>query len=192
MFSKSACIMIAGKMGSGKTLAAKYLMDMIRELHLIGAIIPLALPIKTIAKKYIGWDGEKDEKGRKLLQILGTEAGRTYNPDCWVSYLINKYIPDLESFPLDFVIIDDWRFPNEKDYIENDPVYAVYTIRLYRGKKETTQRIMGILTNHPSENSLPEYPNEYDYSIDNNYDKEFLENELSLILDDILKKHPRY
>jgi hypothetical protein len=118
VFAKTACIMISGKMGSGKSLSAKYLMDMLGELHLTGAVTPLALPIKIIATKYLGWDGKKDEKGRKLLQTLGTEVGREYNSNCWVSYLVDQYVPSLEFYPLDFIIVDDWRFPNEYDYVQ--------------------------------------------------------------------------
>jgi hypothetical protein len=184
MFEKSAAIFIAGNMFSGKSTCAKMLMDLIGEQNLTGAITPLAFPIKCIATKYMGWDGKKDEKGRKLLQVIGTGCGRIYNPDCWVSYLVDKYIPSLPVYPLDFVIIDDWRFPNERDYIKNNPLYEVYTIKLYReGNHSDT---------HPSENSLPPETNYYDYFINNNYDLNYLQNETKLIFENILEKHPKY
>ena len=32
--------------------------------------------LKDLAKRYCNWDGQKDEAGRRLLQVLGTDIIR--------------------------------------------------------------------------------------------------------------------
>jgi hypothetical protein len=63
-------------------------------------------------------------------------------------------------------------------------MYSVYTIRVFRN--------IDCKDTHPSENSLSEYSYDYDYHIKNDFDTNYLKNELKLILDDIIKKHPKY
>lgn len=93
-----------GKAGAGKTTIAHAVTN---------SVIAFAKPIKYIAERCFGWDGKKDERGRRLLQVLGTEAGREYNPNIWIDYTITAY--KLSSSNL--VVIDDVRFQNEADAI---------------------------------------------------------------------------
>jgi hypothetical protein len=68
-------IAIGGRMQVGKTTAA----DRLVERH--GFVkYALAGPIKEIARTGFGWDGQKDARGRRLLQEIGT-VGRNYAPD---------------------------------------------------------------------------------------------------------------
>lgn len=78
---------------------------------------------------FFGWDGEKDEKGRTLLQKVG-DAIRAKRPDYWVSFISDI----MEFFPgeWDYVLIPDCRFPNEVDYIKNAGFDAVH-LRVRRG-----------------------------------------------------------
>lgn len=87
---------ITGLAGAGKTYAAIWF-----KLRTGGEIWSFAAEIKRIAA-LMGWDGEKDARGRKLLQDLGS-IGREYDRQCWVSRM-----------PTDRpVIIDDVRYINE-------------------------------------------------------------------------------
>lgn len=87
---------ITGLAGAGKTYAATWF-----KLRTGGEIWSFAAEIKRIAKT-MGWNGEKDARGRKLLQDLGS-IGREYDRQCWISRM-----------PTDRpVIIDDVRFVNE-------------------------------------------------------------------------------
>ena len=87
---------ITGLAGAGKTYAATWF-----KLRTGGEIWSFAAEIKRIAA-LMGWDGEKDSRGRKLLQDLGS-IGREYDRQCWVSRM-----------PTDrAVIIDDVRYINE-------------------------------------------------------------------------------
>ena len=53
--------------------------------------------VKAVAK-FMGWNGEKDTKGRKLLQGIGN-LGREYDNDAWIELLI-KGIEDTFITPL--------------------------------------------------------------------------------------------
>lgn len=103
---------LTGKAGSGKSVASQLLHDKFHYKR-----FSFADPIKNLAYEYFGWDGEKGVRGRRLLQVLGTEAGRNYDPDIWVKklrHMILDYDRDQALFMEDTkIIIDDVRFDNE-------------------------------------------------------------------------------
>ena len=82
-------IAFCGAAGSGKTTAIKLLSLMVTK-HVN---IKMAQPIYDLAKAF-GWDGEKDSRGRKLLQEIG-DVARGYNED----WLINTWIKTLIQLP---------------------------------------------------------------------------------------------
>ena len=74
----------SGPCGAGKTTAADMMAEMLKPL------VPVyrrnfSDKLKEVAE-FMGWDGEKDERGRRLLQLLGTEVGRGYDPEIWVKH----------------------------------------------------------------------------------------------------------
>ena len=100
---------LCGKGGSGKTTFAKYIMQHSSipfvNVNFKDALVKMA--------KSIGWNGEKDERGRKLLQTLGTDVVR----DCInENYWINAWY---DTVKFDWfiggksIIVDDVRFENE-------------------------------------------------------------------------------
>jgi hypothetical protein len=100
-------IAFTGLAQSGKTTAANFIQG--------AKILSFADPVKQIALSCFNWDGVKDEKGRKLLQVIGTECGRAYDYDIWVKKmrdLINKISPLNE-----IIAIDDCRFDNESNLV---------------------------------------------------------------------------
>lgn len=102
-------IAFCGPAGCGKTEAATY-----ASKKLNAQIIPFARPLKRIAHS-MGWNGHKDAKGRKLLQLLGTECGRKcVDPYIW-THLWFK-----EASQQGVVIVDDLRFRNEADVVYNN------------------------------------------------------------------------
>lgn len=91
---------------------------------------------------------------RELLQIIGTECGRnTIHPDVWIIATINKmklYRSEKTTF-----IIPDVRFPNEKQFVEENNGIII---------RVENNRIQEV--NHESETALD---NElFDYTIFNN------------------------
>lgn len=123
---------LCGKAGSGKGEVAKIL-----QKHYSTYVLPFAKPLKEMAKSF-GWDGQKDEKGRKFLQILGTEVGRAYDTDYWVKCWKREADQALRSIdsawgPGDavesyqIVVADDVRFDNEGECIHS---YGGINIRI--------------------------------------------------------------
>lgn len=100
--SLTKTIGFTGLAGSGKTYAATWFRFRTGK----GSVWSFAAEIKAIAKS-MGWDGVKDDRGRKLLQDIGS-AGRAYDPWTWV-----------QKMPTDQpIIIDDVRFLNEAEAIK--------------------------------------------------------------------------
>jgi hypothetical protein len=89
---------------------------------------------------------------RKWLQLYGTNVWRFAKPNIWIDLHRSKLDKELNSEKL--IIVDDLRFVNELEYINE---YNGKTIRLLRG--DTTD-------NHISENNLDNNSN-WDYVCDN-------------------------
>jgi len=118
-------IAIHGKMHSGKSTSADYLCTRLNAI-----VRPFAKPIKDFAYA-LGWDGAKDKRGRRLLQLLGTEVGREcIGSEIWV----NKWQASLDNTGSNVTIIcDDLRFQNEYEHLDQlsrrMPVYVIHVIR---------------------------------------------------------------
>lgn len=154
--------LLSGKAGTGKTTSAVYMVDYLQGAKSYVGIYPFARAVKEIAYA-MSWDGRKDERGRKLLQLIGN-GGREYDPDVWVSQTTER----ISLSDNDVAIIDDWRYPNEYDYIKNSGGFDVIRVRIYAPSRE-------ILKGTPayddiSENSLSDNPDDYDYFIENEGD----------------------
>jgi hypothetical protein len=101
---------LTGLLGSGKSAVAKEFVKTCALNGVLVEILPFADPVKAVAYS-MGWDGEKDEKGRRLLQLIGTECMREcIDPDGWVKLWLSK----AHSSTADIVVADDCRFPNEE------------------------------------------------------------------------------
>lgn len=129
------CFLVSGKAGVGKSYVSLKLKALCESYGLKSVITPIAYGVKSTAT-FMGWDGNKDTKGRKLLQDIG-KAGRSYDADTWVKSTFSR-IEDLIGYPYDVVIIDDWRFPNESDYIDiNELLYKTVKIRVVDPDRES-------------------------------------------------------
>src|ERR1035437_8553517 len=140
-------ISISGKAGVGKTTLANMLQTyLFLEEQYSAYIAGFAYSVKETAYM-IGWNGTKDESGRKLLQEIG-KMGRDYNENVWVEKLLDRMDAKPEGFP-EILIIDDWRFPNELDYLRKLPGFEVFTIRISAPNREC-------LAGTPSYNDISE------------------------------------
>ena len=93
---------------------------------------------------------------RELLQIFGTEVGRSISKNIWVNALINDYKKEVSSgLPINW-LITDVRFPNEVEAIKNN---GGIVIRINRN----TDRV----DNHLSESALDNYK-DFNAVINNN------------------------
>lgn len=104
-------IAFTGPIGSGKSLIA----DM-TTLHLDTywgrecTKLPFAGYLKSVASS-MGWDGQKDANGRRLLQQLGSGM-RNLDIDYWIKKWTPGAIYAIE-YSEKIVIVDDLRYDNE-------------------------------------------------------------------------------
>ena len=122
-------ITVSGKAQHGKDTISGFLREYLEEKGKRVLITHYGDLVKYVCTTFFGWNGEKDEAGRTLLQEVGTDRVRTQSPNFWV-----KFIRDiLDHFPdeWDYVLIPDCRFPNEIDFMKESG-YDVIDIRVIR------------------------------------------------------------
>ena len=150
---------LTGKAGSGKDTVGAYLRQ-----HYGFETIAFATKLKNVAREVFLWDGVKDERGRRLLQRLGTEVGRDYDPNIWIQWA-ERYIGRCRiSNPHQRFVITDVRFPNEAFWIQSQ---GGKMLRVW-GRGGLT----GDAAKHPSEIAIADYAP--DYCVCNNSDFETL------------------
>ena len=163
-FKKTACVMLSGKAGVGKTTLAGILKAEFKKYGLNVENFSFASSLKEVAK-IMYWDGRKDERGRKFLQDLG-QVGRAYNQDLWCGNLLEVTVPNRVGYPFDIITIDDWRFRNEYDFVAGNYLYHTFTVRLIAPDREL---LKGSPTyNNVSETELDDF--DFDLVIDNSGD----------------------
>jgi len=119
---QQAVVGIVGKIGTGKSAVAKYLVgrynfvesafgDKLKEVVADLFDIPLYMLYSQDGKA--AFDSRWGMTYRTLLQKFGTELGRSINPNVWV-YHVEKWIADRPSLD---VVISDVRFHTEVDMI---------------------------------------------------------------------------
>ena len=151
-------ILIAGKAQHGKDTVAKILKEELEKGGNKVLITHFAALLKFICKEYFQWNGEKDEKGRQLLQYVGTDCIRKKRPHFWVDFVM-----ELISFfdkEWDYIIIPDTRFKNEiSANFKGNLVRTVKVERLNFESPLTPQQQL-----HPSETDLDDF-NYFDFII---------------------------
>jgi dephospho-CoA kinase len=163
---KPSIIGLIGLAGSGKDTAA---IPLINNGYKRQAF---ADNIKYIAGM-LGWDGAKDERGRKLLQDIGM-AGRAYNEDVWVNCVqANSAFRFNQQ-----IVITDVRFLNEAKFVKRNNGIVIRIVR------------PGLVTtNHESELKQSEVP--ADYEVANDGSIEDLHIKINNILEHATTSHPR-
>jgi len=161
---KIKIFLLSGRIEAGKSTVAKVLASALQSEYPTATlkIAGFADGVKHVAREAFGWNGIKDAKGRRLLQVVGTDAGREYDHDIWARMAYELVTCAL--IPSNIYIFDDWRFPNEYDYwLDKPEIGEVYKIRVFRDSEK--------ISDHISEMSLPiseTTPDYYDYRFDNN------------------------
>jgi hypothetical protein len=161
---------LSGYARSGKDEAAKVLVeefgftrvafaDKLREV--LYALNPMVEPsptsnpvmVQDVIDTY-GWDGYKEtiygDEIRRLLQRLGTEAGRqTLWDSIWVDAALTGHPDDAK------LVVTDCRFPNEAQAIKDRGGVVV----------RVSRKGVGPANDHPSETSLDDW--DFDYGLTN-------------------------
>lgn len=89
---------------------------------------------------------------REILQLLSDDV-KQYDPHAWTKYLVKEILESDSGF----ILIGDWRFPHEFDFLNETPDLEVKTLKLTRKS--------GQQSNHNSETSLDNF--QFDMIIDN-------------------------
>lgn len=153
-------ITISGKAQNGKDTTAVFLKEALEADGYSVLVTHYGDLLKYICQKFFNWNGEKDEKGRTLLQYVGTDVIRAEQPDFWVGFISNI----LALFPdtWDFVLIPDCRFPNEVNTLKKCG-FDVTHLRVVRDSFKSP--LTPEQQKHPSETALDD--TEPDYTVHN-------------------------
>ena len=164
--SKTLVIAFLGCAGSGKTTAAKYLVEKYNFKK-----ISFAEPIKKLAKHVMSFSDdqlygtieEKEEVDSRygmspieFLQSLGEGARKEINEDIWTNVALDRIISSGEKL----VVIDDCRYISEVESLFNDKRIISVIIKLIC-LDSTSNRDK----NHPSESQVNQVPNDLLYEI---------------------------
>jgi hypothetical protein len=161
---KPIIVMVSGRAGEGKTTFSEMCIDVLEKKDIMATVEPFAQGVKDTAR-FMGWNGEKDDKGRRLLQQIGN-CGREYNENIWAERTIDGINMDAGVNSFDVVFIDDWRFPNEGNEVVKT-FSDVIKVRICRPDEFHTLN-GSELYNDISETSLPDVETKYyGYIIDN-------------------------
>ena len=136
-------IMVTGKAGCGKDTFYEIASKQIKQSTIRLAFADM---VKSVADMY-GWDGIKDERGRKLLQSIGA-VGREYNECIWIKPIVDE-IKLLQRGVIP--IITDLRFANEYWMINNIMQERVYVVNIVGRQSD-----LGVNANDVSEAGLTE------------------------------------
>ncbi len=158
-------ILISGKAQHGKDTASIFIKQKLKSKGKKVLVTHFAALVKFICEKYFGWDGQKDEKGRTILQYVGTDVIRTQKPNFWVDFIID--ILTLFKDEWDYVLIPDCRFPNEVTRWNEE--WDTISVRVNRVDFESNLTLEQ--KNHPSETSLDSYNFDYVINSENGLDK---------------------
>lgn len=147
---------VSGKAQHGKDTFANILYEELTSKGHKVLLCHYADLVKYIAKTFFNWNGEKDEKGRTILQYIGTDIVRQKRPNYWVEFILD--IIDLFGENWDYVIIPDTRFPNEIDMLKEkyDKVEHIRVVRPNFTSTLTEEQLK-----HPSETALDNVEPDY-------------------------------
>ena len=140
---------ISGHAQNGKDTIAGLLRDSLKTGGNRVLVTHYADLLKYMCRTFFDWDGNKDEKGRHILQYVGTDIIRKQAPDFWVDFISSVLTYFNENW--DYVLIPDTRFPNEIDKLISKG-FDVTHIKIIRPNFESS--LTEEQKKHPSETAL--------------------------------------
>lgn len=173
-------VCISGKAQHGKDTTAKLLEEILEAQGNRVLIAHYGDLVKYVCKTFFGWDGKKDEKGRTLLQRVGTDKIRAVSLDYWVDFIVS--ILDIFCDEWDYVLIPDTRFPNEYEIYET---YGMDAILLRVVRPNFVSPLTEEQQKHASETALDDY--QYDATIVNSGSLEDLKEAVNNFVNNALK-----
>ena len=119
-------VALSGKKGSGKSTVAEYLSDTF-GFDVFSFADGLKMDLENIGINPDRLYKDKDETARKLMQLYG-QAMSEQNARHWVDQVLGG-IEILEECCSEAVVIDDLRFKNEKDVLEDEGFVTIRVIK---------------------------------------------------------------
>lgn len=169
---------ISAKARHGKDTAAAMIAEYLESKGKRVLITHYADLLKFICVKYFGWNGDKDEAGRTLLQRIGTDVIGAKQPEYWAKFIVDilKFFED----EWDYVLIPDTRYPIEISTVKENFDTVVLRVErpCYDNGLTTAQK------SHPSEITLDGY--RFDDVIYNDSTLEEFERKVKLFADAFL------
>lgn len=173
--------LISGEARNGKDTLADI---MIKKLNGKSIKIAMADYLKYMTNKYYGWNGEKDEKGRTILQQLGTEKIR--DDLGWDTFHVERVCQDIKVIEdrYDYIFIPDVRFKNEMYYTMAKFPYNTTSIRIHRMNFESP--LTEEQRQHRSEVDLLDFKHDFEIFSESGLCR--IEEQVDLVLGDLIKK----
>lgn len=179
-------LILSGKSGAGKDMLAHFMKEELERQGKKVIVMHYGDAVKWVLRDYFNWDGKKDEKGRTLLQHVGTDIVRAKYPNFWTAIVVGLLSAFEDEF--DFALIPDARFPNEIEIVSD--ALDVITIRIDRKNSDGSDWVNPLFTpeqlKHPSETSLDNYV--FDYIVHNDEGLELLKESAITLLNDICEE----
>ena len=107
---------LSGKMRSGKNTVATYIRLLAAVADVPTVELSFAAALKDKARQEYGWDGQKNEAGRFLLQRAG-EGMRLIDPNYWIKELERQAFAALDDEHI-LSVVTDVRYPNEAEWVK--------------------------------------------------------------------------
>ena len=145
-------ICISAKARHGKDTAAELMKEYLESIGKRVLITHYADLVKYVCTNFFGWDGNKDEKGRTLLQYIGTDVVCAQNPSYWVDFIVS--ILEMFEGEWDFVLIPDCRYPIEAEKVSNK--FHTKILRIFR--PDFDNGLTDKQKRHPSETCMDTFP----------------------------------
>lgn len=177
-------ITVSGKAESGKSTVADFLVERLRSKGFKAGVLNHADSLKLIAERFFGWNGVKDEEGRRLLQELGTDVVRAKYPDAWVNIILEQ-IKAIENV-VDFVVVADARFLNELNAYKSNE-YETFNVLVSRENHRAS--LTAKQQEHLSEKEWQEFPFEDWCVVSNDGSLEGLHLKVCNLVKSILEKN---
>ena len=173
-------ICISGKAQNGKDTVANLLKSELESQKYSVLIIHQADLLKFICKNYFGWNGEKDDYGRTLLQKVGTDVIRQKSPDFWVDFI--ERVTAFFDGSWDYILVPDTRFPNEIERLRTQTSEVIH-VRITR--PDFLSPLSPEQQKHPSETALDNTV--ADYNIINDDGLDSLQKKIKNLINKILE-----
>lgn len=171
---------ISAKAQHGKDTAADIIKEYLESKGNKVLITHYADLVKFVCTNFFNWDGEKDEKGRTLLQYVGTDVVSSQQPSYWVDFIIS--ILKFFENEWDYVLIPDCRYP-----VEAARMIETFDTKVLRVERPNFDNGLTLKQKwHPSEISMDDYS--FDDIIYNDSDLESFKEQLIWFTDTFLLK----